>query len=71
MQIGMLWYDDGTDGLAAMVRRAAEYYQKKYGKLPTVAYVHPSQAECEQVDGVRIRAAKNVMKKHVWMGVEQ
>ncbi len=43
MNIGMLWFDnDPKIELAAKVRRAAQYYRTKYGKNPTLCYVHPS-----------------------------
>jgi hypothetical protein len=43
MNIGMLWFDnDNKLELAAKVKRAAQYYRSKYGKTPTLCYVHPS-----------------------------
>ncbi len=43
MNIGMLWFDnDPKIELAAKVKRAAQYYHTKYGKSPTLCYVHPS-----------------------------
>ena len=43
MKIGMLWFDsDPKAGLAEKVERAAAYYHSKYGKIPTVCFVHPS-----------------------------
>jgi len=43
MNIGMLWFDnDKMMDLNAKIERASNYYQKKYGKSPTLCYVHPS-----------------------------
>ena len=43
MNIGMLWFDnDSKSGLDMRIERAAHYYQTKYGKKPTLCYVHPS-----------------------------
>lgn len=43
MKIGMLWFDnDPHTELAAKVERAAAYYRLKYGKTPTLCFVHPS-----------------------------
>ena len=43
MNIGMLWYDnDPKDDLDGKVKRAATFYQDKYGKSPTLCFVHPS-----------------------------
>ena len=43
MNVGMLWFDnDPKIVLTAKVARAAKYYSNKYGKSPTVCFVHPS-----------------------------
>jgi hypothetical protein len=43
MNIGMLWFDnDPKTGLDTKVERAAVYYRNKYGRTPTLCYVHPS-----------------------------
>jgi hypothetical protein len=43
MNIGMLWFDnDPKAGLDVKVERAAAYYRNKYGRKPTLCFVHPS-----------------------------
>lgn len=43
MNIGMLWFDnDPKVNLDTKIERAALYYAKKYGKNPTLCFVHPS-----------------------------
>ena len=43
MNIGMLWFDnDPKAGLTTKVERAAAYYHTKYGRTPTLCFVHPS-----------------------------
>jgi hypothetical protein len=43
MNIGMLWFDnDKMMDLNTKIERASNYYLKKYGKSPTLCYVHPS-----------------------------
>jgi hypothetical protein len=43
MNIGMLWFDnDPRASLDVKVERAAAYYRNKYGKTPTLCFVHPS-----------------------------
>ena len=50
MNIGMLWFDnDAKADLATKVERAATYYQQKYGKFPTICFVHPSMAPAPPV----------------------
>jgi hypothetical protein len=43
MNIGMLWFDnDPKSNLEMKVERAVAYYRDKYGKVPTLCFVHPS-----------------------------
>ena len=43
MNIGMLWFDnDKNETINEKIKRAANYYKKKYGKSPTLCFVHPS-----------------------------
>ena len=43
MNVGMLWFDNNPKmTLENKVGRAAAYYQDKYGKTPTLCFVHPS-----------------------------
>lgn len=73
MKIGMLWFDDDPQAtLAVKVEQAATYYQRKYGKKPTVCFVHPSmlprlgQEEQELIssdNGLEVEAASNQPKK--------
>ncbi len=43
MNIGMLWFDnDPKVNLDTKIERAALYYAHKYGKNPTLCFVHPS-----------------------------
>lgn len=42
MDIGMLWFDnDKKASIPSKVEKAARYYQKKYGVIPDLCYVHP------------------------------
>lgn len=43
MKIGMLWFDnDPKSNLDTKIERAVVYYQGKYGRSPTLCFVHPS-----------------------------
>lgn len=43
MNLGMLWFDnDPKVTLDIKVERAAAYYRHKYGKTPTLCFVHPT-----------------------------
>lgn len=84
MNVGMLWFDnDPKSGLTTKVARAAAYYRNKYGKVPTLCFVHPSMltkgspAAVEPVaaekgvvtEGVEIRSNPSVLPNHFWIGV--
>ena len=54
MNVGMLWFDnDPKIVLTAKVARAAKYYSNKYGKSPTVCFVHPSMMPVEDLKAVK------------------
>lgn len=43
MKTGLLWFDDDPrKQLEEKVRRAAAHYERKYGRAPTLCFVHPS-----------------------------
>ncbi len=71
METGMLWFDnDPRSDLPAKVSRAADYYQKKYGKKPEVCFVHPSVAqETQRCNGIEIRGSQMVLPNHLWIGL--
>ena len=72
MKIGMLWFDNDSDtDLVAKVRRAADYYAHKYGKSPTVCFVHPSMSakERQKTGRIEIRTNGMVLPHHFWIGV--
>jgi hypothetical protein len=85
MNIGMLWFDnDSNADLAAKVERAANYYQKKYGKQPDLCFVHPSMtpAQPQETPGgskkepaiktgkVEVRTTRSVLPNHLWIGLK-
>jgi len=85
MNIGMLWFDnDPKLGLDAKIDRAASYYYDKYGKPPTVCFVHPSMIPEIKSDnkngadsitvnarsgGLAVRPNQSVLPNHFWIGV--
>jgi len=74
MKVGMLWCD-GEDHreMPARVQAAANYYRNKYGRVPTVCFVHPSMLAAQnetKVDGVDIRPSLSVLRGHLWMGID-
>lgn len=74
MRTGMLWYDgDAHADLQTKVQRAAAYYQKKYGIMPTLCFVHPSMLPEEPVRSgvIELRSSKQVLPNHLWLGVPE
>jgi hypothetical protein len=83
MNVGMLWFDnDSKVSLDIKVERAAAYYSKKYGKTPTLCFVHPSmlpdacaaakdevQGKVYTSDGIEVRSNRSVLPNHFWIGV--
>ncbi len=60
MNIGMLWFDnDPKADLAVKIKRAAQYYRNKYGKTPTLCFVHPSMLPGAQGNGVKNDSEEN------------
>ena len=78
MDIGMLWFDNDKErDLAAKVKRAVEYYRKKYGNVPNLCYVHPNMLPAVKENGankvmageVEVRSTTTVLPNHLWIGV--
>ena len=82
MKTGLLWYDgDNQRTLLEKVQQAAQRYRQKFGRTPTVCYVHPSSLsglagpelaiDC-RLDGCPARiwviAASRVLPHHFGMG---
>jgi len=82
MKTGLLWYDgDNQRLLHEKIRQAAQRYRQKYGRMPTICYVHPSalagQAapepglDCRWEDcstTIWVIAAPNILPHHFWLG---
>ena len=74
MDTGMLWFDDGPQGLKDKVARAVSFYATKYGRTPTVCLVHPSTtagAEVAAVSGVVLRETRAILPNHFLVGIEE
>jgi hypothetical protein len=69
----MLWYDnDPQTALKAKVKRAADYYRQKYGRLPDLCLVNPSMlAEpLAAADKITVRSNRSILPGHLWIGEE-
>ncbi len=75
MNIGMLWYDNDKTDLVLKVKRAAGYYQKKYGTTPNLCFVHPSMLPISddvlKAGKVEVRSTASVLPNHFWIGITE
>ena len=72
MNIGMLWFDNDTKtDLTGKIKRAADYYQQKYGQIPNLCFVHPSMlpANAKPETELELRTTRSVLPHHFWLGV--
>jgi hypothetical protein len=76
MKTGLLWFDDDPRRqLEEKVIRAATHYQRKYGRAPTLCYVHSSVFDAngkralKKAGEVEIRVGRSVLPDHFWLGV--
>lgn len=71
MRTGLLWFDDSQErDLVTKIDRAVQHYRAKYGKQPTLCYVHPSVllGKTIHVPGVTVRGTNMVLPNHFWIG---
>jgi len=82
MKTGLLWFDDDPRRqLEEKVTRAATHYERKYGRPPTLCFVHPSalngngkhpkQSDVRRAGRVEIRSGRSVLPDHFWLGVTE
>ncbi len=81
MKTGLLWFDDDPrKQLEEKVQRAVMHYERKYGRAPTLCFVHSNvfdgngngkQSGVKKVGGVEIRVGRSVLPNHFWLGVAE
>lgn len=72
MHTGMLWFDNSQSALDIKIKKAVDYYHKKYGRTPDLCLVHPSMLQDADVgkEKITVRAYRPVLPGHIWVGVE-
>ena len=72
MHTGMLWFDNSQTALNTKIRKAIDYYHKKYGRSPDLCLVHPSMLKDSdlEVERITVRPYRPVLPGHLWIGVE-
>jgi hypothetical protein len=88
MKTGLLWFDDDPrKELEEKVLRAAAHYERKYGCLPELCYVHPDafngngngkraekrgkKGDVVKAGEVEVRAGRSVLLHHFWLGMAE
>jgi hypothetical protein len=76
MDTGLLWFDDNSQrGIEEKVLRAAAHYQRKYGQMPNLCFVHPGMLKGNgkrktlQAGEVEVRPGRAILPDHFWLGV--
>jgi len=78
MDVGLLWFDnDPRRGIEEKVLRAAAHYQRKYGRMPDVCFVHPNMLNGNgrrsvlRAGEVEIRPGRAILPDYFWLGVAE
>ena len=73
MKVGLGWCDTSPNRtLVQKVNAAAQRYEEKFGVAPDTCYVHPAMLDREvTVDGVTVKARRNVLRHHFFIGREE
>jgi len=69
--LGMLWFDnDPKHTLLHKIHQAIDYYIKKYGDWgqPDLVLVPELPEDWEEIDGITVRAAPNLLANNIWIG---
>ncbi len=74
IEMGMLWFDNNPQSdFLSKVKKAAAYYQKKYGQTPNLCFVHPSMMPDKVLMAGKVTVCVNnsMLLHHFWIGVQQ
>jgi hypothetical protein len=71
----MLWLDDSAAPIADKVRKAAAFFESKYGKKATRCRINsttagPGFASPTEVDGVKVVIDGRILTSHLWIGTD-
>lgn len=74
MAVGLLWFDaEKGRNWRAEAEAAARRYREKFGRAPTVCYVHPQMlggGKEEKVGQMRVVARSTVLPHHLFLAEE-
>lgn len=71
MKTGMLWFDSSAASLEVRIKKAAEYYEKKYGAKPNLCFVPLKLLDGEKTIGnITVKPTRSVLQHHLYLGVD-
>lgn len=72
MSMGMLWFDNSGATVQEKLRKAIDYYVRKYNRQPDLCLLNPVTLGEETVDieGLTVRPYRPVLPGHIWIGIE-
>jgi hypothetical protein len=74
MKIGMMYFDNSNLPLSTKVRNAVNYYQNKYGAIPTMIMCNPKDyVECKanEISEFAISTSRSIRINHLWVGMSE
>ncbi len=73
IRMGLLWFDDDKQTPPAeKIAQAARRYREKFGRAPTVCFVHPEETIAgSKVGGIAVQPLRTVLRHHFLVGVAE
>lgn len=74
MNRGMLWFDnDPKTNLSIKIKKAADYYLRKYGTAPNLCLVNPSTLidKMSEEGRIAVRTYRPVLPGYLWIGLAE
>lgn len=66
----MLWYSDENASVADRVIRAAQHFERRYGKKPTKCLLPTEEGSIGSIGAILCETKANVLPCHLMLGVE-
>ncbi|HYN88807.1 MAG TPA: hypothetical protein VER55_09765 [Ardenticatenaceae bacterium] len=73
IRMGLLWFDDDKQTpVAEKIAQAARRYREKFGRAPTICFVHPEEpVPAPKVAGLTVQPLRTVLRHHFLVGVAE
>ncbi len=72
LKVGLLWFDDDLKRpLVEKLDEAIERYQERFGAWPTLAHLHPAQAEGLVYRRLKVLGDAHLRRNHFLLGMDE